>query len=230
VLRSRDRAGAEQELWALLTVYQALRMAMTTATGTIPGTDPDRASFTAAVEAARDQVITARGIEVPGDPGDSGRIGRAVLAGLLPARRARYSARKVKCSTSRWRPREEDRPELPTRITRVRVTITVPPPDRPAALPRGPKNQQPGPRRPRPDTRRDQVTRIMAGQPGRDWAGRDLAAMLGIKPRNMLTSSPNGHAWASSPRPGKAGTPSPNRCPGRSQPRQVHNSSETGTI
>ena len=28
VLRSRDRAGAEQELWALLTVYQALRMAM----------------------------------------------------------------------------------------------------------------------------------------------------------------------------------------------------------
>jgi DNA-binding MarR family transcriptional regulator len=29
VLRSRDRAGAEQELWALLAVYQALRMAMT---------------------------------------------------------------------------------------------------------------------------------------------------------------------------------------------------------
>ena len=27
----------------------------------------------------------------------------------------------------------------------------------------------------------------MAGQPGRDWAGRDLADLLGIKPRNMLT-------------------------------------------
>jgi hypothetical protein len=27
----------------------------------------------------------------------------------------------------------------------------------------------------------------MASQPGRDWAGRDLADMLGIKPRNMLT-------------------------------------------
>ena len=50
VLRSRDRAGAEQELWALLTVYQALRMAMVTATGTVPGTDPDRASFTAALQ------------------------------------------------------------------------------------------------------------------------------------------------------------------------------------
>ena len=166
VLRSRDRAGAEQELWALLTVYQALRMAMVTATGTVPGTDPDRASFTVALEAAREQVITARGIEDPGDPADAGRIGRAVLAGLLPARRARYSARKVKCSTSRWRVRDQDRP---------------------AALPRGRRNQPPGPRQPQPDTRRDKITRIMAGQPGRDWAGRDLADLLGIKPRNMLT-------------------------------------------
>jgi Insertion element 4 transposase N-terminal/Transposase DDE domain len=187
VLRSRDRAGAEQELWALLTVYQALRMAMTAATGTVPGTDPDRASFTAALEAAREQVITARGIEDPGRPGDTGRIGRAILAGLLPARRARYSARKVKCSTARYRPREQDRPELPTQITRVLVTIIAPPPDRPAARPRGRKEQPPGPRQPRPDTRRDHVTRIMASQPGRDWAGRDLADILGIKPRNLLT-------------------------------------------
>ena len=187
VLRSRDRAGAEQELWALLTVYQALRMAMVTAAGTVPGTDPDRASFTVALEAAREQVITARGIEDPGDPGDTGRIGRAVLAGLLPARRARYSARKVKCSTSRWRVREQDRPELPTRITRIQITIMAPPPDRPAARPRSRKGQPPGPRQPRPDTRRDQVTRHMASQPGRDWAGRDLADLLGIKPRNMLT-------------------------------------------
>lgn len=27
----------------------------------------------------------------------------------------------------------------------------------------------------------------MASQPGHDWAGRDLAVMLGIKPRNILT-------------------------------------------
>ncbi|HWM96757.1 MAG TPA: IS4 family transposase [Streptosporangiaceae bacterium] len=187
VLRSRDRAGAEQELWALLTVYQALRMAMVTATGAVPGTDPDRASFTAALESAREQVITARGIEDPGDPDDTGRIGRAVLAALLPARRARYSARKVKCSTSRYHVRDQGRPELPTRITRVLVTIIAPPPDRPAARPRGRRDQPPGPRQSRPDTRRDNVTRIMASQPGRDWAGRDLAALLGIKPRNMLT-------------------------------------------
>jgi hypothetical protein len=187
VLRSRDRAGAEQELWALLTVYQALRMAMVTATGTVPGTDPDRASFTVALESAREQVITAQGIEDSGDPDDTGRIGRAVLAGLLPARRARYSARKVKCCTSRWRVRDQDRPELPTQITWVQATIIAPPPDRPAARPRSRKDQPPGPRQPQPDTRRGQVTRLMASQPGRDWAGRDLAALLGIKPRNMLT-------------------------------------------
>lgn len=185
VLRSRDRAGAEQELWALLAVYQALRMAMTAAAESVPGTDPDRASFTVALETAREQVIAARGIAIPADPGDAGRIGRAVLAALLPARRARYSARKVKCSTSRYHLRDQDRPELPTTITQVLVTIFAPPPDRPAALPRWRSNQPPA--QPRPETRRDRVTQIMASQPGRDWAGHDLAEMLAIKPRNMLT-------------------------------------------
>ena len=93
----------------------------------------------------------------------------------------------MKCSTSRYHVRDQDRPGLPTRVTRVQITIIVPPPHRPAARPRSRKEQPPGPRQPRPDTRRDQVTRIMASQPGRDWAGRDLAALLGIKPRNMLT-------------------------------------------
>ena len=86
VLRSRDRAGAEQELWALLAVYQALRMAMTAA-AEAAGADPDRASFTAALESAREQVITARGIEDSGNPDDTGRIGRAVLASLHGPRR-----------------------------------------------------------------------------------------------------------------------------------------------
>jgi hypothetical protein len=226
VLRSRDRAGAEQESWALLAVYQALRMAMTAATGTVPGTDPDRASFTAALETAREQVTSARGIAIPAGPGDTGRIGRAVLAGLLPARRARCGARKVKCSTSRFHLRDQDRPELPTVITRVLVTIFAPPPDRPAALPRGRSDQSPGPRQPRPETRRDRVTRIMASQPGRDWAGHDLAAMLGIKPATCSPSSPNGPAGASSSRQGKAGTPSPDRYPHRSQPRQARNPSK----
>jgi hypothetical protein len=72
VLRSGDRAGLEQETWALLTLYQLLRMAMVTAVETRPGTDPDpdpdRASFTAALETARDQLTAARGICPDGPP------------------------------------------------------------------------------------------------------------------------------------------------------------------
>src|SRR5205814_3772916 len=38
-----------------------------------------------------------------------------------------------------------------------------------------------------PGSRRDQVTRIMAGQPGQDWSGGELAGRLGVKPPNLLT-------------------------------------------
>ncbi|MDX2846851.1 transposase, partial [Streptomyces ipomoeae] len=101
VLRSADPAGVQQEMWALLTLYQLLRTAMVDAVETALGTNPDRASFTVALEAARDQLVAAG---VPEDAGDQvvGRIGRAVLANLLPARRARFSARRVKCPLSRY--------------------------------------------------------------------------------------------------------------------------------
>jgi hypothetical protein len=63
VLRSGDRAGVEQEVWALLTLYQLLRMAMVEAIETRPGLDPDRASFTSALQAARDQLVSAYGVD-----------------------------------------------------------------------------------------------------------------------------------------------------------------------
>jgi hypothetical protein len=62
VLRSGDRPGLEQEIWALLTLYQLLRMAMTDAAQSVPGTDPDRASFTVALQTASEQLITAQDI------------------------------------------------------------------------------------------------------------------------------------------------------------------------
>jgi hypothetical protein len=58
VLRSGDPAGIQQETWALLAVYQALRTAVTDAVQTVPGTDPDRASWQAAVESAQNLVTT----------------------------------------------------------------------------------------------------------------------------------------------------------------------------
>jgi len=82
VLRSGDPAGLEQEMWALLTLYQALRIAVTDAVHTAAGTDPDRASYQIAVQTAQTLVTGARGIltETTDLVGD---IGRAVLANLV---------------------------------------------------------------------------------------------------------------------------------------------------
>jgi hypothetical protein len=59
VLRSTDPVGLEQEMWALLTLYQALRRAMVTAVESLPGTDPDRASFTTTLTAAENLLVNA---------------------------------------------------------------------------------------------------------------------------------------------------------------------------
>ncbi|AEM85010.1 IS4 family transposase [Streptomyces violaceusniger] len=62
VLRARTPEGITQEIYALLVVYQLLRTAMADATSTRPGTGPDRAGFSIAWQAARDQVILAAGV------------------------------------------------------------------------------------------------------------------------------------------------------------------------
>jgi hypothetical protein len=187
VLRSGDRPGLEQETWALLTLYQLLRMAMVTAVETRPGTDPDRASFTTAMKAARDQLATAQGI-CPGGPADlPGAIGRAVLATLLPARRPRFSARKVKCATSRYLNREDGRPHHPAAITAIDITISTPPTDLQAGRTYRERSTPRPARAPRPATRRERITALITSQPSRDWSGHELALLLGVKPRNMLT-------------------------------------------
>jgi len=183
VLRSGDRPGIEQELWALLTLYQLLRMAMVTAVETRPGTDPDRASFTSALEAAREELTAARGV-CPDGPADlPGVIGRAALATLLPARRQRYSARKVKCATSRYLNRDDGRPHAATAITSIEITVRTPP------LSRGrPRRYSPArPRPPQPPTRRQRITAIITSQPPRDWTGYELATRLNAPPRYLLS-------------------------------------------
>jgi hypothetical protein len=184
VLRSGDRPGVEQELWALLTLYQLLRMAMVTAIETRPGANPDRASFTSALEAARDQLTAAAGI-FPGRTGRPGAIGRAVLATLLPSRRPRFSARKVKCATSRYLNHGDQRPHTVTAITAISVTMRTPQPRTPTSTRRPHRRTSIfGPRRP---TRRELITAIITSQPPRDWRGHELALLLGVKPRHMLT-------------------------------------------
>ncbi|GAB7028560.1 IS4 family transposase [Streptomyces platensis subsp. malvinus] len=105
VLRARTPDGIDQEIYALLVVYQLLRTAMADATSTRPGTDPDRAGFSIAWQAARDQVNLAAGV-IAGTVIDlAGTIGRHVLAALLPSRRLRVSPRIVKRAISKYQAR-----------------------------------------------------------------------------------------------------------------------------
>ena len=105
VLRARTPDGIDQEVYALLVTYQALRTAMADATATVPGLDPGRASFTIALQAARDQVILATGV-IAGTATDlAGAIGRAVLASPMPSRRLRTSPRVVKRAISKYNAR-----------------------------------------------------------------------------------------------------------------------------
>ncbi|MFI6984270.1 IS4 family transposase [Embleya sp. NPDC050154] len=105
VLRARTPAGVEQEVWALLVAYQVLRTAMTDATDSVPGTDPDRAGFTVALSAARDQLVLAAGIIADTVVDLVGAIGRQVLAQLLPERRVRTKDRIVKRAISKYNAR-----------------------------------------------------------------------------------------------------------------------------
>jgi len=102
VLRARTPGGIEQEVYALLVTYQALRTAIADAAATVPGTHPDLASFVIALNAARDQVILAAGV-IAGTITDlAGKIGRIVLACLMPSRRLRVSPRVVKRAMSKY--------------------------------------------------------------------------------------------------------------------------------
>ena len=105
VLRARTPIGIEQEIYALLVIYQVLRTAMADATLTQPDTDPDRASFTIAWQTARDQVIQAANVIADTVIDLVGTIGRHVLDNLMPDRRLRLCPRIVKRAISKYQAR-----------------------------------------------------------------------------------------------------------------------------
>jgi hypothetical protein len=122
ILRSGDPAGLQQETWALLALYQALRTAIADAVQSVPGTDPDRASYQVAVTTAQDLVTTARNVTDP-DGDLAGDIGRAVLARLHPPRRPRVCARRVKSPLSRWNKHPPGKPATTKQITSISTEI-----------------------------------------------------------------------------------------------------------
>jgi hypothetical protein len=123
ILRSGDPAGLEQEIWALLALYQALRIAITDAVATAPGTDPDRASYQVAVQTTQILVTSARNIVT--EPADlAGDIGRAVLASLHGPRRPRVCPRRIKSPISRWNKHPPGKPATCLRISKITTTVS----------------------------------------------------------------------------------------------------------
>ena len=110
VLRSRSVPGLEQEIFALLTAYQALiRMAgdITTAR---PGVVAQRLSFTVLLQAAADQIIAARGLDTVGPVALVGAIGRTVLANLLPEQPRMRAKARYRKSASKYGFKRGDHP------------------------------------------------------------------------------------------------------------------------
>ncbi|WP_229919984.1 IS4 family transposase, partial [Streptomyces minutiscleroticus] len=173
VLRSHDPAGVEQEMWALLTLYQLLRRTMVQAAESQPGTDPDRCGFTIAFQTARDLLVGADGIFEQG----IGEIGRRLLSALSPARRPRVSTRKVKSPISRYAERKLDsRPDASKAVTSTTITLLSPPVPEPA-LPTTTVPQYVGPGG--TSTRMTRVLAILQEEPERLWRSREIAELLG---------------------------------------------------
>ena len=127
VLRARTPADISQEIYALLTTYQILRIAITDAIETTGGMDLDRGSFTIALNAARDQIVQATAVIAEDVIDLAGAIGRRVLDNLLPTRRLRVSP----ASSNARSPVPGPRPQ-----------------HQPAQLQSHPQNQHPHPGRP----------------------------------------------------------------------------------
>ncbi|RZB19521.1 hypothetical protein StrepF001_12180 [Streptomyces sp. F001] len=173
VLRSHDPAGVEQEVWAVLALYQVLRRTMVQAAESQPGTDPDRCGFTVALQTARDLLVCAEGVFEQG----TGEIGRRVLSALSPARRGRVSTRKVKSPISRYAERKLDgRPDASKTVTSTVITLLPPPAPEPA-LPTTTVPQYVGPGQ--SSNRMTRVLAILQAEPERLWRSREIAELLG---------------------------------------------------
>ena len=183
VLRSGGRPGLEQEVWALLTALPAAWMAMVDAVETRPGTDPDRASFTTAIETARDQLTAAAGI-FPG-PRRPARRHRPGHPGHPAARPAPPLQRPQRQMHHLPLPRPRRRPPGPPGHHHRDRHHHLHPARRPEARqdpPRSPHTPPAAAAHPQAAHHDDHEHR-----PGGTGAAADFAGQLQVKPRNMLT-------------------------------------------
>ncbi|WP_338674584.1 hypothetical protein V1460_17300 [Streptomyces sp. SCSIO 30461] len=171
-------------MWAGLIVYQLLRRVMTDAALAREGADPDRMSFTVALECARDQVALASGIEYTGLTAD-GTIDAAVLESPMPPRRLRVSALKVKCSTSRYASRAYDERST-TSMNVTNLAIDIHDGHVPFAIPETPAPAGGGPHPSSQVSRREQVIQLLLTHPARSWTAREIAYALGYPKHKVI--------------------------------------------
>ena len=193
VLRSGDRPGLEQETWALLTLYQLLRMAMVTAVETCPELIRTGDTITA-MEAAKDQLTAAKGV-CPDGPADlPGAIGRAMLATRCP--RAAPGSAPARSNapppgTSTWttaaRPTPPPSPQSTSPSARRRSTSSPAGPTA-SGIPR------PAPVRPGPLAGRRSPPSSPA-TPHATGAATNSPSSSASNPATCSPSSANGHAW-----------------------------------
>jgi hypothetical protein len=112
----------DQEIHAVPVTYQLLRTAMTDATNSEPGVDPDRASSPSFSTPARDQVVHAAGVIASTVIDLIGTIGRLVLDDLLPEQRRRANARTVKRAISTFNARG---PNIDRRTDQATISLNV---------------------------------------------------------------------------------------------------------
>lgn len=124
VLRSHHPADIDQEVWALLALYQAIIHLSCDAVATTPGLDARQASFTTACETARDQVVSAANITPPPKISLISTIGQAVLTELIPQREPRVKARSRKNPTSVYQINNGKHPQT-TQTYTISFTVQI---------------------------------------------------------------------------------------------------------
>jgi hypothetical protein len=127
ILRSRSPELVCQELFAFLTVYQAL-CALKTEAACMAGIDPDRISFTVTVRIARDHAS----VTTPGLSWARSQAIRDILDDLLPRQRRNRQCERVKKPPKNTFPaKKRDQAHPPEKVTyKIKVT-------RKATLPAG---------------------------------------------------------------------------------------------
>ena len=128
ILRSRSPELTRQEMFAFLTVYQAL-CALQTDAARQAGIDPDRISFTVTVRIARDHaashaILTPRGLDLARRQA----IGD-LLGDILPRRRDRHYERVRKQPKNNFPAMKRGQERPPSRVTyKIKVSRKAPSP------------------------------------------------------------------------------------------------------